>query len=140
MKYHQPKIRNQLQTLSPMQQWLAFHPQDEIGRYRLHFQDQHIGNPQVRSVHGGVTASFIEMAAEHMLSAHLGEEVKIDLVSSSLDYLRISKDVDIEARAHIVRISRRLAFVDVWCWQDDEEIPIARGTCTLRIFREDKVL
>jgi uncharacterized protein (TIGR00369 family) len=125
---------NQMQTLSPMQEWLAFEAADEQGRYRLHFRDQHIGNPFIRSVHGGVTASLIEMCAEHLLSAELDDEINVHLVSSSVDYLRITKDVDIHARAQIVRIGRRLGFVDVWCWQDNEDIPIARGTCTLRIF------
>ena len=124
---------DEIQTLSPMREWLAFSAQDEEGKYRLHFRDQHIGNPMVRTIHGGVSASLIEMCAEHHLSNTLGERSKIHLVSSSVDYLRVSRDVDIQARARIVRIGRRLAFVDVWCWQDDENTPIARGTCTLRI-------
>ena len=103
-------------------------------RYCLNFNDRHIGNPMIRSVHGGVTASLVEMCAEHMLLAKLGPDVKIQLLSSSLDYLRVTKYEDIEARAQIVRIGKRLAFIDVWCWQDEEAIPIARGTCTLRIF------
>ena len=125
-----------MQTLSPMKEWLAFKPTGEAGSYLLHFSDRHIGNPGIRSVHGGVTASLIEMSAEHLLCDHLGQQAQFQLLSSSVDYLRISKDVDIHARAQIVRIGRRLAFVDVWCWQDEEDIPIARGTCTLRLFPE----
>ena len=123
-----PMLKN-----SPMQDWLAFFAEDEKGKYLLHFKDHHIGNPMIRSVHGGVTASMIEMCAEHMILAEMGEQTNVQLVSSSLDYLRVSKDTDIHARAHIVRIGKRLAFVDVWCWQDDENTPIARGTCTLRL-------
>lgn len=133
-----PPQPDSMQTLSPMKEWLAFKPTSEAGRYCLHFSDRHIGNPSVRSVHGGVTASLVEMSAEHLLSDHLGQQAKFQLLSSSVDYLRISKDVDIHARAQIVRISRRLAFVDVWCWQDEEDIPIARGTCTLRLFQQEK--
>jgi uncharacterized protein (TIGR00369 family) len=123
-----------LQTLSPMKEWLAFRTHEEEGRYSLNFSDRHIGNPMIRSVHGGVTASLVEMCAEHRLLAKLGGQVNIQLLSSSLDYLRVTKDEDIQARAQIVRIGKRLAFIDVWCWQDDEDVPIARGTCTLRIF------
>ena len=123
-----------MQALSPMQQWLAFEAGDEKGLYRLHFRDEHLGNPLIRSVHGGVTASLIEMCAEHLLCAELDQQTQVQLLSSSVDYLRVTKDVDIHARAQIVRIGRRLGFVDVWCWQDEEAIPIARGTCTLRIF------
>jgi uncharacterized protein (TIGR00369 family) len=133
-----PQSVNQMQIRSPMQDWLAFQTDNEGGKYLLHFQDKHIGNPLIRSIHGGVTASLIEMSAEHMITAELGNQVRVNLVSSSMDYLRVSKDADIHARAKIVRIGRRLAFVDVWCWQDDEDILIARGTCTLRIFRQQE--
>ena len=116
-----------------MQDWLAFFTDDEKGKYLLHFKDHHIGNPMIRSIHGGVTASLIEMCAEHMVLTEMGNQTSVQLVSSSLDYLRVSKDTDIHARANIVRIGKRLAFVDVWCWQDDENTPITRGNCTLRL-------
>ncbi len=127
---------SQMRIRSPMQDWLAFQSDDEKGKYLLHFHEQHIGNPMIGSIHGGVTASLVEMCAEHMISVELEHQADVKLVSSSLDYLRISRDTDIHARARIVRIGRRLAFVDVWCWQDDENIPIARGTCTLRISKQ----
>ena len=124
-------------TANPsMGTWLDFKNCDEGNLYSMRFSDYHIGNPLIRSVHGGVTASLIEMSAKHTLEKSLeNEDSTIELVSSSVDYLRITKDVDILARSQIVRISRRLAFIDVWCWQDEEKIPIARGTCTLRIMR-----
>ena len=122
--------------LNTMQGWLDFTICEKADLYRLHFCDEHIGNPLIRSVHGGVTASLIEMSAQTTLQNRLGKDRKILLVSSSVDYLRITKDIDVHARAKIVRVSRRLAFIDVWCWQDEEDTPIARGTCTLRIFAE----
>lgn len=126
-------LLDQMPQNSPMQDWLAFVAEDEKGKYRLQFKGHHIGNPLIRSIHGGVTASLIEMCAEHMIVAELEHYVSVQLVSSSLDYLRVSKDADIHARANIVRIGKRMAFVDVWCWQDDENTPITRGTCTLRL-------
>ena len=32
-------------------------------RYRLPFQEKHIGNPMIRAIHGGVIAGFMECAA-----------------------------------------------------------------------------
>lgn len=118
-----------------MQKWLAFHRGDARDLFYLKFHDQLIGNPLIRSVHGGATASLIELSAQLVLADELGEQVVIKLASSSVDYLRATSDVDIHSRALIVRITRRLAFVDVWCWQDDEDVPVARGTCTLRLTR-----
>ncbi len=124
---------DQMPKNSPMQDWLAFFATEEKGKYLLQFKDHHIGNPMIRSIHGGVTASLIEMCAEHMISLELENQISVQLVSSSLDYLRVSRDSDIQARASVVRIGKRLGFVDVWCWQDDESSPITRGTCTLRL-------
>jgi len=119
-----------------MQNWLGFAPCKEPNRYQLAFCNRHIGNPMIRSVHGGVTASMIEMSAEFALRTQLGDVADIHIVSSSIDYLRVTKDVDLHSRTNIVRISRRLAFIDILCWQDNEDIPVARGTCTLRIHRQ----
>ena len=126
----------QVKSESAMQNWLGFAPGNEPNRYQLTFCNRHIGNPMIRSVHGGVTASMIEMSAEFTLRGQLETVADIHIVSSSIDYLRVTKDVDLHSRTNIVRISRRLAFIDVLCWQDSEEIPVARGTCTLRIHRQ----
>lgn len=99
----------------------------------MRFADRHIGNPFIRSLHGGVVGSLIEASAELELALLLPEKT-VELVSSAIDYLRVTRDTDLHARVEIVRIARRLAFADVWCWQDDEGVPVARGSCTLRIF------
>ncbi len=121
---------------SAMRKWLAFHRGKTRDHFYLKFHDQLIGNPLIRSVHGGATASLVEMSAQLILADHLGDKIGIKLASSSIDYLRATSDVDVHARANIIRITRRLAFVDVWCWQDNEEMPVARGTCTLRLTRD----
>lgn len=108
--------------------------------YLMHFAMHHIGNPFIRALHGGAVGSMIELSAELDLARLTSEEdhtsTRVELVSSSIDYLRVTKDADLFARVDVVRIARRLAFLDVWCWQDDETAPVARGSCTLRIFRD----
>ena len=125
--------------------WLQIKPHDEEGVYHLTFADHHIGNVWIRSIHGGVSASTIELCAEAETRKLLettpnpedgkarleGQDVFVS--TSTIDYLRITKDADIFARATIIRKSRRLSIVDVVCWQDDEEVPVARGTVTLKI-------
>lgn len=125
--------------------WLQIKPLDEDGSYHLTFTDHHIGNVWIRSIHGGVSASCIELCAEAETRKLLQntphpEEDKarlegqtLTISTSTIDYLRITKDADIYARATIVRKSRRLSIVDVVCWQDDEKVPVARGTVTLKI-------
>jgi uncharacterized protein (TIGR00369 family) len=117
---------------TPMAEWLGLVVEPRPGVYRMRFAQRHIGNPFIRSIHGGAVGSLIEVAAELALAESVGGAV--ELQSSAIDYLRVTKDADLLARAELVRQGRRLAFVDVWCWQDAEDLPVARGSCTLRIF------
>jgi acyl-coenzyme A thioesterase PaaI-like protein len=117
---------------TPMAEWLGLVVESRPGVYRMRFAQRHIGNPFIRSIHGGAVGSLIEVAAELALADVVGGPV--ELQSSAIDYLRVTKDADLWARAELVRRGRRLAFVDVWCWQDAEDLPVARGSCTLRIF------
>lgn len=113
--------------------WLQIKPLDEEGTYHLTFADHHIGNVWIRSIHGGVSASCIELCAEAETRKLLQEGQDVIVSTSTIDYLRITKDADIFARATIVRKSRRLSIVDIVCWQDEEGVPVARGTVTLKI-------
>lgn len=121
---------------SPMANWLQLQQNngdgDGDGEYTARFAEHHIGNPVIRSLHGGFVGSLIEATAELELVRRLRDH-DIELVSSSIDYLRVTRDDDLHAHVRIVRIARRLAFVDVWCWQDTKDMPVARGSCTLRI-------
>lgn len=118
----------------PLGDWL---PVERVSanepRFRMRFGEHHIGNPMIRAVHGGVSAAVIEAVAQAVARDELGQGVDVELVSSSIDYLRVTKDTDLNAKAVTARTGRRLAFIDVWCWQDDEDTPVVRGTCTLRI-------
>ncbi len=116
----------------PMAAWLQAEPMEAEGCYCLRFAEHHIGNPFVRALHGGVVGAMMELAAEAEIAVK-SPGSKAELVSSAIDYLRVTKDSDVFARVEIIRIARRLAFVDVWCWQESADIPVARGSCTLRL-------
>lgn len=121
---------------SPMAQWLQAENTDRPNVYRLRFAEHHIGNPFVRALHGGVVGSMLELAAQ-LEVARLKDGARSELISSATDYFRVTKDADLLVRVDVVRIARRLAFVDVWCWQDSEDVPVTRGSCTLRLFGDD---
>lgn len=128
-----PRAAPQLPS-SPMGEWLGL--ERAGGVCRMRFAEHHIGNPWIRALHGGAVASLIEAAAELALA---DRSMAVELQSSSIDYIRVTRAADLFARADIVREGRRLAFVDVWCWQDAEDTPVARGSCVLRIFGDDEV-
>lgn len=117
--------------------WLNIKPGLEQGLFLHEFAEYHIGNPFIRSLHGGVTAAITEYCAEQTILQELGSESTCRLTSNSMNYLRATKAENVFARTTITRITRRIAFVDVLCWQDEETIPVTLGHCTIRIFRAE---
>lgn len=124
---------------SPIADWLNVAATDRRDVWKIDFEDRHLGNPLIRSIHGGVVGTLIEYAAEEGLRRHLAEKgihADLELTTSSIEYLRVTKDAPLFARFEITRIARRIGFVEVWCWQDREDMPVSRGACTLRILQE----
>ncbi|MFK5977884.1 MAG: PaaI family thioesterase [Rhizobiaceae bacterium] len=117
--------------------WLNISANSEPGLFQHCFADYHVGNPFIRSLHGGVTAALTEYCAEQVVIQELGESIRCRLTSSSMNYLRVTKSEDVFVRATITRLSRRMAFVDVFCWQDNEANPVTKGQCNIRIIRAD---
>lgn len=120
---------------APIAAWLAVEPGEAEHKYVMRFAERHIGNPFIRALHGGAVGAMIEFCAALDLALRFPEK-RSEIASSAIDYLRVTRDSDLHVRVEIVRIARRLAFLDVWCWQDDEDTPVARGSCTLRLFDE----
>ena len=113
--------------------WLNVESEIEKSVYRTTFAEHHLGNIWIRSLHGGVTASMIELSAEAETRKALSVDAKLAIVSSSIDYLRVTKDADLYVRTNIQRLSRRLSIVEVTCWQDSEDLTVARGIVTIKI-------
>ncbi len=121
----------------PLGQWLHLRATERPNVFVMGFVEHHIGNPLIRSIHGGAVGTLIEVSAELGLAHFLASDARVELQSSAIDYIRVTRDTDLYARVELVRMGRRLAFVDVWCWQDREDTPVARGSCTLRVFSDE---
>jgi len=122
---------------SPINDWLNFSSvQDGESRvYSIEFSEEHIGNPLIRALHGGVIAMFMEYAAEKELQASLGDLVEVEAITINVDYLRPTKPDSLSAAATITKLGRRLAIVDIVTWQNDEAKTIAKATCSFAIIR-----
>lgn len=118
---------------SRVAQWLQAEACAEPSIYKTRFAEHHLGNIFIRSLHGGVSGSMIELCAEAETRKSVGDDAKLMVTSTATDYLRITRDVDLYAKAEIQRLSRRLCVVDVTCWQDDKDKPVARGIVTIKI-------
>ena len=112
----------------------------------LPFSDKLIGNPIITALHGGVTASFLEVTSIITLSwSYLWEDLEtgaLDLeglegeqlprlpktIDFTVDYLRQGLPRDAYARATINRSGRRYASVHVEAWQDNRAKLFAQAT------------
>ncbi len=86
-----------------------------------------IGNPVLPALHGGTVGALLESTAILKLlwdNDSLGVPKTITL---TVDYLRSGRVVETFARAHITRLGRRVANVQMHAWQDGEDRPIAIG-------------
>ncbi|WP_116132973.1 PaaI family thioesterase [Tropicimonas sp. IMCC34043] len=110
------------------------------------FSPMLIGNPMLQALHGGATASFLEVTAIIGLGwSILWENIEsgaIDAIAITpqnmprlpktiditVDYLRAGLPRDSYARARVNRSGRRYASVHVEAWQDNRARPIAQAT------------
>lgn len=133
-KDHSTEIVRRLSE-APMARWLNYAVEkDDSGLlHKLGFSEQHIGNPAIRALHGGVIASFLELACQVELCAKLGEVLSLRAISNSIDYMTSSKAQDMKARVTIARAGRRIAFLEATGWQNDSARPVATARVCLRI-------
>ncbi len=112
----------------------------------LNYDDKLIGNPLLPALHGGATASFLEVSAIMELSFHiLWDEIengRLDAdtltpetlprlpktIDFTVDYLRSGLPRDAYARARVNRSGRRYASVHVEAWQDNRDRLFAQAT------------
>lgn len=112
----------------------------------LKFDEKLIGNPILPALHGGATASFLEVTAIMELSFNmLWDDVESGrlapdtlspetlprlpkTIDFSVDYLRSGLPRDAYARARVNRSGRRYASVHVEAWQDQRARLFAQGT------------
>ena len=102
-----------------------------------------VGNPALQALHGGATASFLEVTAVIELTwATLWADLeagRIDpdgdimpripkTIDFTVDYLRSGLPRDAYARARINRSGRRYASVHVEAWQDNRSKLFAQAT------------
>jgi uncharacterized protein (TIGR00369 family) len=88
-------------------------------RFRLPFRPSLVGNPALPALHGGAVAGFMENAALLHLLLLLDERKVPKAINFSIDYLRSANAVDAHAACEVARQGRRVAQVQIRCWQDD---------------------
>lgn len=123
---------------SAMASWLQLSTELSDGAllYQLAFGEQHVGNPLIRAMHGGVVATLLETAATLEVTARTEPAVRVRTISCHVNYLRGAVDKDMEASVTVARLGRRIAFCEATGWQTTPDEPVARAAVALRVFAE----
>lgn len=102
--------------------------------FRLPFRPSLIGNTLLPALHGGAVAGFMENAALLHLLLALDEDKVPKSIDFSIDYLRPANAADAFAACEVARQGRRVAQVQIRCWQPEpghpgreREVAVARA-------------
>lgn len=79
-------------------------------------------------LHGGAMSGLMEMAAIAALQTELarrGEAMKLKPVNIAVEFMRGGTEQRTYAKGTVTRAGRRVALINVECWQDDPAKPIA---------------
>ena len=94
----------------------------------LHFDSSERVQGRPGFLHGGAMSGLMEMAAIAALQAELarrGEPMKLKPVNIAVEFMRGGTEQRTFAKGTVTRAGRRVALVNVECWQDDQAKPIA---------------
>ncbi|HZP13376.1 MAG TPA: PaaI family thioesterase [Nevskiaceae bacterium] len=86
-------------------------------RFRLPFRETLIGDSALPAIHGGVIAGFMECSAQMQLLLTMPERRLPKNIDFSIDYLRSGNPADCFVDCEVMRQGRRVAQVQIRCWQ-----------------------
>ena len=118
---------NRIFEATPYAEFLGISIEIVDGGYVCHlaFRDEHIGNPILPALHGGVTGALLESAAIFHLVWDLNATSIPKTINLSIDYLRPGRAVDTYASGVVTKQGRRVSNVRVEAWQEARDKPIA---------------
>lgn len=93
--------------------------------FELPFRQELVGNHLLPAIHGGVVAGMMENSAMLHLLVEQEQNRLPKTVDFSIDYLRSAGPKTTFACCEVTRQGRRVAHVQISCWQDSPQKPIA---------------
>ena len=83
------------------------------------------GNPWIPALHGGTIGGLLETAAIIQLAHDQDTDNLPRTINITVEYLRTGFIKDLHAKALVTKRGRRVANVQVQCWQDNPDKPVA---------------
>jgi acyl-CoA thioesterase len=115
-------------VLAPYASFLGLREGEVDGerRYFLDFREEYVGNPLIRTFHGGILASFGEQVAALHLARERGDTVLPECATLTFDYLRPAFAGTLMAIPNIVRAGRRITTVSVQLRHEGKLVCVGR--------------
>lgn len=99
-----------------------------MGRLRMRLTPVPVMKRPGDIVSGPTIMALVDVAAYGVIAAHHGPEAMAVTSSLSISFLRACRFEPVFADAHLLKLGRRLATVDVRVWQEAENRLVAQST------------
>ena len=97
----------------------------------LPFRPEWLGDTERGLIHTGVITTLVDTMSGLAALCGAGRFEPMPTLDLRMDYLRPAlPEKTLHVRAECYRITRSIAFVKAWAWQDDEQQPVAVSQST----------
>lgn len=95
-------------------------------RLRTPWREDLVGDPETGVLAGGLVTTMLDHVGGLAVWVALGEYQSIATLDLRIDYMRAARPrTDLLAEAHCYRLTRNIAFVRAWAFEDSPDDPVA---------------
>jgi uncharacterized protein (TIGR00369 family) len=141
-----PGFEERVYEAIPFHKWLGLKvragsiadPQREGSAHaELPYRIELVGDPRRPALHGGIIATLLDACGGYAAWSSLTLEDKVSTIDLRVDYLHHASAEALIAEANVVRLGKRVAVVDIRCWQaSNPEVICATGKGVYNIRRK----
>ena len=101
---------------------------------KIPYREDLVGDPDTGVIAGGVVTTLLDHTSARAAAAALAEDTSIATLDLRIDYMRAAKPgLDLFARAKCYKVTRAIAFVRAWAYDETPDDPVAAAQSTFMI-------